>query len=181
MKTIYILLTLYILPFLGFSQIEKTPTKMETFLAKSGGMIKFEDYPMAGIHTSYTVAESRVRKVTVRGDTEFFYQIEKETKYDKVVASIAYEDLKEMRQALKALKSEAETDTKGNRTSHYLENKFVTDDGFKIGYYISKKYLQWFIVLDKYSSDNSLFLKEIDFVDASLKVAIDKIEELMKL
>jgi hypothetical protein len=62
----------------------------------------------------------------------------------------------------------------------YLENKFVTSDGFSLGCYVSKGELVWYAVLEKYSSDCTIFLKNVETIVNTLNNAKNKIELLKK-
>lgn len=43
------------------------------------------------------------------------------------------------------LKLGKEIDNDASERPLYMENKFVTVDGFEVGYYIEKKKVQWFV------------------------------------
>ena len=60
----------------------------------------------------------------------------------------------------------------------YLENKFITDDGLSLGYYVSAKKIGWYLVLDKYGSDNTIFIKDPSLLKTAFNTAKQKIEEL---
>ena len=85
----------------------------------------------------------------------------------------------EVLKALVVLKLEVEKDIA--TTPDYLENKFVTVDGFQIGYYVSNGKSTWYIKLEKYGSDNTLFIDNVDTIEAALIQAKAKIDELKKL
>jgi len=59
-----------------------------------------------------------------------------------------------------------------------LENKFITTDGFQIGYYVSKGKSTWYIRLEKYGSDNTLFFNSVLGIEQSMENAKTKIDEL---
>jgi len=63
----------------------------------------------------------------------------------------------------------------------YLENKFVTEDGFQLGYYVSYRKLKWYLVLEKYGSDNTIFINSVSFIEDSFSKARQKIEEIKSL
>lgn len=111
-------------------------TKMEHFVSKKGEILKFVDTTMPGLRLSYGSAETKIRKLSRGSESAYFYQIEKAGQYSSSVASIEYSDLVEVIKAISALKSEVNNDLATN--PDYLENRFVSDDGFIIGYYISK-------------------------------------------
>ena len=109
-------------------------------------------------------------------DTLYFYQIEKATQYSTKKASIEYSDLLEVIKALSLLKEASVTDLAMN--PDYLENKFVTEDGAQIGYYVSDGSIKWFIKLEKYGSDTNIFINDFALIEAAFNGAKTKIEEL---
>ncbi len=60
----------------------------------------------------------------------------------------------------------------------YLENRFITEDGFEVAYFISNEKVTWCIKLEKYGSDNTIFLKSGDDIEVPFNEARNKIEEL---
>ena len=164
---------------LGFAQDTKdVATKMDQFSSRTGSIVKYVDYTLPDLKSSYNSSESKVRKFISGGEIAYFYQISAKGKYGTKTASIAYEDLLEVIKALSTLKSEIVNDVA--LSPDYLENKFVTDDGFQIGYYISKGKPSWYIKLEKYGSGNTLFIKDFAKVETAFVGAKSKIEELKK-
>lgn len=167
---------------ISFSQNTKTETenittKMDVFASKTGIITKFTDSNLGNLKSSYgELAETRIRKVNSGAVTEYFYQIEKPGKYGNSTASIEYSDLLEVIKALETLKLELAKDIATN--PDYLENKFITEDGFQVGYYISKGKSQWYLRLEKYGSDKTLFVKEVETIEASFNQAKDMIEKI---
>jgi len=157
---------------------ERPKTKMEEFFSRTGGIVKFIDYKLPNLKSSYATALTWVREVSSENVSLYFYQIEKKGQYSDVTASIEYGDLLELLKALDALKSEVERDK--NADPDYLENKFITDDGFQLGYYISKGKATWFLKLERYGSDNTLYLSDVETISNSFQAAKLKIEELKK-
>ena len=153
---------------------EVQKSKIDEFSSATGKIIKFTDYKAETLKISYGVVETKIRKFTVDNNDKFFFQISKETKYSTKTASIAYEDLLEVNKALGVLKKSITSDETSN--PDYIENKFVTDDGFQIGYYVSKGKASWYISLERYGSDNSIFIKDLDNLELVLNDAIAKIE-----
>ena len=80
--------------------------------------------------------------------------------------------------AVKVLKGEVTSDIAAK--SDYMENKFVTVDGFQVGYYVSKGKASWYIKLEKYGSDNTLFIDNGDTIETAFTDAKSKIDELKK-
>jgi hypothetical protein len=159
-------------------EAEKTATKMDLFSSKTGTITKFIDTKLPNLKTSYGGAETRIRKISNGITSAYFYQIEKEGKYGSSTASIEYNDLLEVLKALKALKPEVEKDVASK--PDYLENKFVTVDGFQVGYYVSGSKATWYIKLEKYGSDNTLFIDNGDTIETAFTEAKNKIDELKK-
>jgi hypothetical protein len=124
----------------------------------------------------YTNAETRIRKVKSGNTESYFYQIEKEGKYNSSTASIEYSDLLEVIKAIKTLKTEVDADISSN--PDYMENKFTTVDGLQVGYYVSKGKATWYIRLEKYGSDNTLFVADGETIDTAFTKAKNKIDEL---
>jgi len=158
--------------------IEDIKTKMDVFTSKTGVISKFIDYKLSNIGSTYSFAETRVRKVTNGNIIGYFYQIEKEGKYSSNIASIEYTDLLEVLKALKTLKSEVDSDVTSN--PDYMENKFITVDGFQVGYFVSKGKPKWYIKLEKYGSDNTIFVDSVNIIETAFIEAKNKIEELKK-
>lgn len=157
-------------------EIKEQQSKMQNFVSKTGVIIKFEDYKLSNIKSTYGFAESKIRKVIAGNEAKYFLQISKTGKYDTKTASIAYEDLIETQKALSRLKIQSETDI--STSSDYLENKFITDDGFQVGYYISKEKIAWYMKLEKYGSDNTFFTKDYEAINSAFQAGKLKIEEL---
>lgn len=160
-------------------EVEKVTTKMDLFSSKTGTITKFIDTKLPNLKSTYSSCETRIRKISNGSNPVYFYQIEKEGKYSNSKASIEYNDLLEVLKALVVLKQEVEKDIASN--PDYLENKFVTVDGFQIGYYVSNSKSTWYIKLEKYGSDNTLFIDNVDTIESALVQAKNKIDELKKL
>ncbi|MEP5935585.1 MAG: hypothetical protein ABJ218_10725 [Winogradskyella arenosi] len=180
MKKFLTIIALMITPF-SFSQnlkekVEKEETKMEKFASRTGVITKFTDTNLTDLKTNYTVATTRIRKINSGNEISYFYQIEKPGKYGNSTASIEYSDLLEVIKAFNSLKLEVETDIQLN--PDYLENKFITEDGFQLGYFVNKSKATWYIKLEKYGSDKTLFIENLEAIQANFTEAKLKIEEL---
>lgn len=167
--------------FNGLAQdVEEDATKMDAFTSKKGVLIKFIDYSLPNLNVIYgATAEAKVRKIISGTDVAYFYQITSKGQYDNKTGSIAYEDLIEIIKALESLKNESTADARVN--VDYLENKFVTSDGFQIGYYLSKGKVKWYLVLERYGSGNTIFINDVATIEQSLGEAKRKIEQLKNL
>jgi hypothetical protein len=153
-----------------------TKTKMELFSSKTGVITKFIDTQLPNISALYESAETRIRKVESGNMETYFYQIKKEGKYGSSTASIEYSDLLEVIKAVKTLKAEVDADIASN--PDYMENKFTTVDGFHVGYYISEGEATWYIRLEKYGSDKTLFVADGTTILNAFENAKSKIDEL---
>ncbi len=159
-------------------EAETVKTKMDMFSSKTGTITKFVDTKLPNLKTSYGGAETKIRKIINGANSAYFFQITKEGKYSNSTASIEYNDLLEVLKALKALQPEVEKDVALN--PDYLENKFVTVDGFQVGYYVSGGKASWYVRLEKYGSDNTLFIDNGTTIETAFTEAKNKIDELKK-
>lgn len=150
-------------------------TKMDAFASKTGVIIKFQDYSLPSLKLLYGISETSIRKVSSGGEPKYFYRIEKKNEYDTKVASIEYSDLKEVVKAFDALKEAELKDLALN--PDYLENKFSTEDGFQLGYYVSKGKSTWYMRLEKFGSKNTIFLTK-EIIEDGLNNAMAKMKEL---
>lgn len=157
---------------------EKKLTKFEKFSSKTGVITKFQDVIMPNIKETFLgTLETRVRTFFGDQKNDYYYRIEEpmEPRSLTHIAMIEYSDLVEINKALTRIAAQVDTDIQSN--PDYLENKFVTDDGFKVGYYISKGKARWFVTFEQYSS-NTAFIKDQENLINSFKDAQTKIEEL---
>ncbi len=155
---------------------KEASTKMDAFVSKTGVIIKFVDYSLPDLKLTIGAASTKIRKYISGGEVGYFYQISKRGKYDTKTASIAYEDLLEIINATSSLKNDSDKDLTIN--PDYLENKFVTDDGFQLGYYVSRGKLKWYLKLERYGSGANIFINEVTTIEAAFNGAKLKIEEL---
>lgn len=156
----------------------KQVTKFEEFSSKNGILTKFIDYKLPNVPTVYGGAESRVRKVYSGNDVKLFCQIAKDGQYGTRTASIDQEELEDMIKALDALIESVDKDISSN--PDYLENKYVSDDGGQLGYLINKGKPAWYMQLEKYGRDNTIFLKNPDAIKQSLADAKMKMSSISK-
>lgn len=181
MKRLIIISIIILLAKVSFAQdvkkeAESIKTKMEIFTSKTGTIIKFINTNLPVLKTRFGTAETKIRKIINGNTTAYFYVIEKEGKYDTSSAFIEYSDLIEVIKALQVLKSEIDEDIALN--PDYMENKFVTEDGLQVGYYIMSGKPNWYIKLEKYGSDNTLFIQDGNIIEKAFTDAKNKIDEL---
>lgn len=151
-------------------------TKMDAFVSKTGRITKYVDFSLPNLKSNYSSSETRIRKVSAGSEFLFFYQIEKKGQYSNNTASIEYSDLLEVIKAFGSLKSSVTSDIATN--PDYLENKFITNDGFQVGYYVDKGKATWYLKLEKYGSDNTIFINDLTALENALIGAKAKIDEL---
>ena len=182
MKNFFFILVV-IIPMFCYSQNKeeaKTLTKFEEFTSKTGSIMKFVDVKLPNIPLFFMGSISTgVRTILNTQENAYFYRIEQGETSKSVahIAMIEYSDLVEVNKALEKLISEVDSDTQSN--PDYLENKFITEDGFQIGYYVSRGKASWYIKLERYSS-STVFIKNGEVLVSAFKDAQSKIEELKK-
>lgn len=146
------------------SNIEKTTevqTKFESFSSRTGVICRFRDYNLPRMNLNktadLTIAIPSVRVLKL-GPTEkqYFFHVEMAKEYHSDAATIGYSDFQEMLKAFDILESCEEEDSL--EAPDYLENHFVTEDGFKVGYYISEGKTVWFMNLSRYGTNSSLYM-----------------------
>jgi hypothetical protein len=149
MKSLLLLIILFQsnLIFVKGQGVKERTSKLDSFTSKTGVIIKFIDYSLGGINLIYgATAETKVRKIMSGSEIGYFYQVSTSDQYGSKSGSIAYEDLKEIIKAVRILKNESTSDA--SLGAEYLENKFITPDGFQIGYYLNKGKIKWYLVLE---------------------------------
>ena len=159
---------------------EKELTKFEVFTSNTGRIIKFYDINMPAIYTYLGgKLDASVRVVTKGADKMFFFRIEKAETSSSIasIAMIEYNDLVEINKAINTLNMEQVSDETSG--VDYLENKFISDDGFEIGYYVSGKKTHWYVKLERYRS-STVFFNNKETIIETFSNAQKKIEELMK-
>jgi len=181
MKRVVLLIVLITgIIFVAFTQDNvKKDSSYDTFISQSGVMLKLQDFklsPMEGI--GYFTYDNRIR-ILLSGDIKkYYHQITKTLKNAEIVGSIEYKELLEMINALKLLQTQFNEDI--TKSIEYLENKYITNDGIQVGYYILETNKEWFIKLDKYKTDSLIFFKDGKDIFNGFQEAIKKIDEMKK-
>lgn len=133
------------------------------------GLYGFFDYPISTIiiQTDYSHINTFVRRVDAGNETQYYYVfkvVSKDTRasiQSSFVTMISYEDLEKINNALKFLLVKEENDRKLKLEEvDYIENKYVTESGFKIGYCIDNAKLEWFVEFDHVGAINGLNLED---------------------
>ena len=124
---------------------EKQITKFEEFSSKTGVIVKYTDVtlpdrlPMNRGVVLYT----SIRTIMIGSENVYFYRLY--TYGDGYTAWIEYSDLVKINKAVSRLVADVDADVAAN--PEYLENKFMTSDGFEVGYYVSKQKVTWYLKL----------------------------------
>ena len=150
-------------------------SKYDAFVSKKGTMFKFYSHKLPIIKSNYgQKIETSLREIIVGGKTQFFYLIEKPDKYSTKRSIIAEEDMREILKAINILKEES---IKDENQSVYVENSFITDDYFKISYFLSGKEISWAIGVGLRGKE-LIFIDNTDALEANLKAGLNKIIEI---
>ena len=176
MKRIFLLL-MAVVPLFAYSQDAKEATKFEVFSSKTGSIMKYIDTNMPALPLNWGSLQTSVRTVMSDQGVAYFYRIERAEMQSLPArtAMIEYSDLVEINKALGKLVASVSADLQSN--PDYLENKFITEDGFQIGYYVSSGKANWYMKLEKYTS-STVFVKNSDVLISAFSGAQQKIEEL---
>lgn len=150
-------------------------SKLEQFTSRSGEIIRTIEYSLPRPKLRYKTATAAIRSIHVGKETGYFLIIESEEEYRTNRAAIAHEDLLEVIKALTVIKEQAPKDAA--LAPEYLENRFVTEDGFMVGYFVSKGEVSWFMRLER-SSGSTIFPKDETEITNLLNEASGKINEL---
>jgi hypothetical protein len=177
MKRLVLLLALLLLPALAFGQ-QKNSTKMDKIRSKKGVTIKFIDYKLPVVESRFFPLKLTVKVFEAGDERQLFYEVYVNAAdiKDTNVAWIAEEDLSDMINALQSLKQSAIKDAQLN--PDYLENRFVTEDGFSVGYYVSEGQPSWFLSFDKIGRGSDIFFNDVATIEDLFKQAKDKMDSL---
>lgn len=154
---------------------EKQLTKFEEFSSKTGVIMKFADVTLPDLPVSYAVLHTGIRTIMRGSENAYFYRLSVTSGGVPHIAMIEYSDLVEINKAISRLVADVDADVAANPDG--LENKFMTSDGFEVGYCVSKQKVDWFLNLDRSSSSTVFPKHQQDVVDA-FEAAQRKIEEL---
>ena len=175
MKRLVLLLALLLLPALAFGQ-QKIGTKMDKIRSKKGVTIKVIDYELPDVKSQFSPVKLKVRVFEAGDERQLFYEVYNADIDNMYVAWIAEEDLSDLINALQGLKQSAIKDAQSN--PDYLENRFVTEDGFSVGYYISEGQPSWYFSFGEIGSGSDVFFDDVATIENLLKQAKDKMDSL---
>lgn len=178
------LIFLQLLIFLFFSQIfaqqqmSKPQSTYEKFLSDVGIMVTKDFHELGTLNSSYKKLKAKIIKITSGENTKYFFSLSAKSRYGEKSAVIPYEDLLEVKNALKTIVDKSKEESKINL--EYRERYFATNDGFKVGYFQQNKEQTFFIELAKYQSDDTYFFDDFNQLSNMINLAIQKIENLKK-
>ena len=152
-------------------------TKYSALDTRKGHVIRFVDKKMKDIiyssNSLYNI-NSKIRTFYDDGGNSYFVILST----SRMKTMIEYSDLVEVNNAFEKFFKEVDADCV--LKPDYMENKFITEDGFGIGYYIEKGKAHWFFDFDTDSrfSGYSDLKKPFDFANGlkDLQYEIEKMK-----
>ena len=150
-------------------------TKLETLISAKGKLVRTVSHDLEAAHSETNVLSTQVMVVDTGDSIDYFLLLAKEREDDEVVAAIAEADIKALAKAITYLKEASLVDVYLN--ADHVQNIFVTDDNFTIGYFVLDSSLTWFIALDEYSDELEYF-DDVSVIENLLTSAQDKISEI---
>jgi hypothetical protein len=159
-------------------KIQPPKSKYDIFLSNKGMMIVIDYYELNTLASSYLLLDADVIRVESLKEVKYFYRLSFKGEHLEKSAFIAYDDLLEVLKSLKKLKILSEQDK--SKSLEYRERIFVTNDGFKIGYYLKWMEQKVFVDLDDYQSDDIVVFDSFEPVIKSFEEAKNRIDQLKK-
>ena len=175
---ITILSFIQVTSFALFAQEKSELSRIDKIISEAGKLIRYDDYDLFDIKGTYGMGKLETKLRVVNNGSipyQYFVLISRRTKYDTKRASISEDELPEI---LEAFDSLVKMSTAEKNVSNYAEIKYVSEDGFQIGYYVEKGKSHWFVTLEKYGSGNTFFLKKPESFKRVLIAAQTKIKDL---
>lgn len=162
----------------------ETKTKLDLLFSEPGVIIKTVDYKMASLPTMTLTsnAETKVRVCKSERVEEYYYIIKIVGKNGTMTAAIEHSDLLKVIDALKTLKAEEKADISSK--PDYLENKYITSDGFKVGYIIKNGWYEkgtstWYLSQGSHCDlGEGMVLRSVEDFEQAIEEAKQKMDEL---
>lgn len=152
-------------------EAKSPPTNFDEFVAKHNGFVQIEDFSLTRMILELSYGETRVRKVTVNGETKLYYQVES----GQYNGSVAADDYPALMDAYAKLKAQAQEEKKN--VHEYFVSKYVDRGGLEIGYIVERKKLTWFMKPHRFGA-RTLFLKDPATMDNSLTEGAATLQKL---
>ena len=179
MKYLIMLLSIMqITIFTLFAQEKSEPSRMDKIISEGGKLIRYDDYKLSDIKGSIGTPKLETKIRVINSGSKpytYFLLLSMEAKYSTKRASISEEELTDILEVYGSLVDASNSET---NSSNYAEMKYVTEDGFEVGYYVKKGKSKWFLKLEKYGSGSIFFLKKSEKFKQVLLAAQSKIKEL---
>lgn len=153
-------------------EAKSPPTNFDEFVAKHDGFVKIEDFNLTRLVLQIGVyADTRIRRVSSESEVKLYYQIE----YDRLLGSIAAENLHALVKAFNTLKKEMAENLRP--AADHLVYKYSDRDGAQLGYAVEGKKLTWLVIPHKHY-DRVMFIKDPYSLEESLTQAVARLEQL---
>lgn len=182
MKKLLIVL-LAIIPMVSFAQSEtyvqgvfgNSQTIYHQLVSTPGEISKLIDVDMPKLGNLDTC----VRIIVSKRGNHYLYKIEDTNDLNSVsrIVYIDYSELLKVNKALKKIAKDVDYDCQTN--PDYLENRYITEDGFRIGYYVKNGKADWFVKMG--DKNYSVVRLSKDVIFENFTAAQKKIESLKRL
>jgi hypothetical protein len=163
---------------LAQEEMKAPQSTYEQFLSGKGTMITKDFFEMPPLQSSYQKLSVKVVRLAALQTEKLFLTFTAEAKYSDKQAAIVYDDLLEVDKALETIAEKSQEDQA--QDIGYRERYFVTNDGFKIGYFQSGSKQTVFIELDDYQTDDTFFFNSFQPLFDTFAAAKVKMGELKK-
>lgn len=152
-------------------------TKYETLASQATStMMKIVDTERNRLLVSSDALETSIRTVNFGMEYYYFRLEQKATSSEHGdMAMIEYGDVVDINNAIETMLHDYKFDKAARQD--YIENKYITEDGFEVGYVISKNDSYWFVKLN-WHSNNIITMNTKDNLVKVFKNAQIKMEAL---
>ncbi len=150
-------------------------TKLQNLVSEKGRLIRTVSHDLKTLQSNANALNAQITIVDSGGGAEYFLQLNRETEYEDDIAAISESDIKELSKALDSLKKASQVDV--YLDADHVQNIFVTEDNFKIGYFVLDASLTWFIEFDEYNDELEYF-SDVVILESLFEEAQEKIKEL---
>lgn len=155
-------------------EVSKPKSAYDKFLSDQGTMITKDFTQLNNLQSAYQNLEVKAVKLTSNKGVKHFLSITGKSKYSDKSAIIVKEDLIEVNKALTSIIEKSKKEA--NLNLEYREHYFVTNDGFKVGYYQKGTEQTFFINLDDYQNDDTYFFDSFQPLISTINSALTKMQ-----
>ncbi len=150
-------------------------TKMQRIVSEKGSLIRTVSHDLKALQSSANALSAQITIIDSGNGAEYFLQLIRETEYEDDIAAISENDIYGLSEALESLKKASQVDV--YLDADHVQNIFVTEDYFKVGYFVLDAALTWFIEFDEYSDELEYF-GDVVTLEGLFEEAKEKIKEL---